>query len=95
MAGLIEQQKMLISKLEKGRGTMKPEEKTKIMKLLKELTSFLHVLETIMILKKCLWEKMDYSIQLKKVVFILIIQQSLLKFPENYMQLQKTKVLIF
>ncbi len=36
--GLIEQQKMLISKLEKGRGTMKPEEKTKIMKLLKELT---------------------------------------------------------
>ena len=38
MDGLIEQQKMLISKLEKGRGTMKPEEKTKIMKLLKELT---------------------------------------------------------
>jgi len=37
--GLIEQQKMLISKLEKGRGTMKPEEKTKIMKLLKELTN--------------------------------------------------------
>ena len=35
---MIEQQKMLISKLEKGRGTMKPEEKTKIMKLLKELT---------------------------------------------------------
>ena len=38
MAGLIEQQKMLISKLEKGRCTMKTEEKTKIMKLLKELT---------------------------------------------------------
>ena len=39
LAGLIEQQKMLISKLEKGRTTMKPEEKTKIMKLLKELTN--------------------------------------------------------
>ena len=37
--GLIEQQKMLISKLEKGKGTMKVEEKTKIMKLLKELTN--------------------------------------------------------
>merc|ERR1712098_435904 len=37
--GLIEQQKMLISKLEKGGGSMKPEEKTKIMKLLKELTN--------------------------------------------------------
>ena len=36
---MIEQQKMLISKLEKGRTTMKPEEKTKIMKLLKELTN--------------------------------------------------------
>ena len=37
--GLIEQQKMLISKLVKGRGGMKAEEKTKIMKLLKELTN--------------------------------------------------------
>lgn len=37
--GLIQQQKMLISKLEKGKGALKAEEKTKIMKLLKELTS--------------------------------------------------------
>ena len=37
--GLIEQQKALIVKLEKGRGTIKPEEKAKIMKLLKELSS--------------------------------------------------------
>ena len=37
--GLIEQQKALIVKLEKGRGTIKPEEKGKIMKLLKELSS--------------------------------------------------------
>ena len=39
MAGLIEQQKALIMKLEKGKGTIKAEEKGKIMKLLKELTS--------------------------------------------------------
>jgi len=37
--GLIEQQKALIMKLEKGRGTIKPEEKAKIMKLLNELSS--------------------------------------------------------
>ena len=37
--GLIEQQKALIVKLEKGRGTIKSEEKGKIMKLLKELSS--------------------------------------------------------
>ena len=30
---------MLISKLEKGKGVMKADEKTKIMKLLKELTN--------------------------------------------------------
>ena len=36
---MIEQQKMLISKLEKGKGAMKADEKTKIMKLLKELTN--------------------------------------------------------
>jgi RNA-binding protein 26 len=39
MEGLIEQQKMLIMKLEKGKGTIKVEEKSKIMKLLKELSS--------------------------------------------------------
>ena len=39
MDGLIEQQKALIMKLEKGRGTIKPEEKAKIMKLLNELSS--------------------------------------------------------
>merc|ERR1719427_1068689 len=37
--GLIEQQKALIVKLEKGKGSVKPEEKAKIMKLLKELSS--------------------------------------------------------
>lgn len=37
--GLIEQQKALIIKLEKGKGTIKQEEKAKIMKLLKELSS--------------------------------------------------------
>merc|ERR1719186_1556216 len=37
--GLIQQQKALIVKLEKGRGSVKPEEKAKIMKLLKELSS--------------------------------------------------------
>merc|ERR1719508_346918 len=37
--GLIEQQKALIVKLEKGKGSIKPEEKAKIMKLLKELSS--------------------------------------------------------
>ena len=37
--GLIQQQKMLIAKLEKGKGALKAEEKTKIMKLLKELTN--------------------------------------------------------
>lgn len=37
--GLIEQQKALIIKLEKGKGTIKNEEKEKIMKLLKELSS--------------------------------------------------------
>jgi len=37
--GLIEQQKALIVKLEKGKGTIKPEEKSKIMKLLKDLSS--------------------------------------------------------
>ena len=39
MDGLIQQQKMLIAKLEKGKGALKAEEKNKIMKLLKELTS--------------------------------------------------------
>ena len=39
MDGLIQQQKMLIAKLEKGKGALKAEEKTKIMKLLKELTN--------------------------------------------------------
>ena len=39
MDGLIEQQKALIVKLEKGKGTIKREEKAKIMKLLKELSS--------------------------------------------------------
>merc|ERR1719398_133700 len=39
MEGLIEQQKALIVKLEKGKGSIKPDEKTKIMKLLKELSS--------------------------------------------------------
>merc|ERR1719356_2228307 len=39
MEGLIEQQKALIVKLEKGKGVIKPDEKTKIMKLLKELSS--------------------------------------------------------
>merc|ERR1719318_2287995 len=37
--GLIERQKALIVKLEKGKGTIKPEEKGKIMKLLKELSA--------------------------------------------------------
>ena len=37
--GLIQQQKMLIAKLEKGKGALKAEEKNKIMKLLKELTN--------------------------------------------------------
>merc|ERR1719427_2363033 len=37
--GLIEQQKALIVKLEKGKGSIKTEEKAKIMKLLKELSS--------------------------------------------------------
>merc|ERR1719186_578353 len=37
--GLIQQQKALIVKLEKGRGSVKPGEKAKIMKLLKELSS--------------------------------------------------------
>ena len=37
--GLIEQQKALISKLEKGKGIIKVDEKNKIMKLLKELTA--------------------------------------------------------
>ena len=37
--GLIEQQKALIVKLEKGKGTIKPEDKKKIMNLLKELSS--------------------------------------------------------
>ena len=36
---MIEQQKALIIKLEKGKGNIKPEEKAKIMKLLKELSS--------------------------------------------------------
>merc|ERR1712013_368305 len=39
MEGLIEQQKALIVKLEKGKGVIKLDEKTKIMKLLKELSS--------------------------------------------------------
>ena len=39
MQGLIEQQKALIMKLEKGKGVIKPEEKGKIMKLLKELST--------------------------------------------------------
>ena len=37
--GLIEQQKALIVKLEKGKGSIKPEEKAKIMKLLNDLSS--------------------------------------------------------
>ena len=37
--GLIEQQKALIVKIEKGKGTMKQEEKTKVMSLLKELSN--------------------------------------------------------
>ena len=37
--GLIEQQKALIVKLEKGKGSIKTEEKAKIMKLLKELSA--------------------------------------------------------
>merc|ERR1712050_628514 len=37
--GLIEQQKALIVKLEKGKGSIKAEEKAKIMKLLKELSA--------------------------------------------------------
>ena len=37
--GLIEQQKALISKIEKGKGTMKPDEKDKVMNLLKELSN--------------------------------------------------------
>merc|ERR1719508_526785 len=37
--GLIQQQKALIVKLEKGKGSIKPEEKAMIMKLLKELSS--------------------------------------------------------
>lgn len=37
--GLIEQQKSLISKIENGKSTMKQEEKTKVMRLLKELSS--------------------------------------------------------
>ena len=37
--GLIEQQKALIVKLEKGKGIIKAEEKSKIMKLLKDLSS--------------------------------------------------------
>ena len=36
---LIDQQKLLISKLEKGKATMKPEEKSEIMKMLKSLTN--------------------------------------------------------
>ena len=39
MDGLIQQQKMLIAKLEKGKGALKAEEKNKIMKLLMELTN--------------------------------------------------------
>ena len=41
LAGLIEQQKALIAKLEKGKGVIKTEEKSKIMKLLKELSSYI------------------------------------------------------
>ena len=37
--GLIEQQKALISKIEKGKGTMKQDEKDKVMNLLKELSN--------------------------------------------------------
>ena len=37
--GLIEQQKALISKIEKGKGSMKADEKTKVMSLLKELSN--------------------------------------------------------
>ena len=37
--GLIEQQKSLISKIENGKTTMKQEEKTKVMRLLKELST--------------------------------------------------------
>ena len=37
--GLIEQQKALISKIEKGKGTMKQDEKMKVMNLLKELSN--------------------------------------------------------
>ena len=40
-------------------------------------------------------EKMDYLKQLKKAVFILITQLYQLKFQENYIKLQKIKVLIF
>merc|ERR1719266_2649115 len=39
MEGLIEQQKALILKIDKGKGTMAGGEKAKIMKLLKELTT--------------------------------------------------------
>ena len=39
MDGLIEQQKALISKIEKGEGTMKQDEKMKVMNLLKELSN--------------------------------------------------------
>ena len=39
MDGLIEQQKALISKIEKGKGTMKQDEKMKVMNLLKELSN--------------------------------------------------------
>ena len=37
--GLIEQQKSLISKIEAGKSTMKQDEKTKVMRLLKELST--------------------------------------------------------
>ena len=39
MDGLIEHQKALISKIEKGKGTMKQDEKMKVMNLLKELSN--------------------------------------------------------
>ena len=39
MVGLIEEQKGLIARLEKGKGTMKPEEKKAIMGILKELST--------------------------------------------------------
>ena len=39
MDGLIEQQKALIFKIEKGKGTMKQDEKMKVMNLLKELSN--------------------------------------------------------